>query len=449
MRTVRSTPGLAVLSMVPRMMVFRDPRIVAVDPSDCVAGSGCIASSGSSRLTCRGMPQKSDHMFVRANSRTSTGGRCFRVLLLLAAAALCCGCAPLQNWLHNGLKVGPEYLRPATPVAQEWIDFNEPRVISDAHGVDHAAWWRTFGDPVMDNLVNVAYYENLPLRVAGLRVLEAQAQRAIAAGLFFPQTQQAFGNYQRIQISKAGSSIGIDPNGLPIPRAFDNWTSGFNVGWELDVWGKFRRNLESAEANLDASVENYDDVLVCLIADTATAYVEMRNFQQRLDYARDNVKSQMGSLEIADARFRAGATSKLDVTQAHANVGQTKALIPILESGLRQANNRLCVLLGTPPRDLRPELGSGPIPSAPADVVVGIPAELLRRRPDIREAEREKWQSKAHKSALPPPSCFPPSPSAVPSIGRRRPSATCSARPRTQARSRPVSTGTSSITDAS
>lgn len=305
---------------------------------------------------------------------------------LVALVAACSGCGSIGSWVQNGFKVGPEYCRPAVPVADAWIDFNDPRVISDQYGVDNCAWWYVFNDPVMAGLIQTSYTQNLPLREAGLRVLEAQAQRDIAAGLLFPQSQTAFGNYQRIQFSRNGNSFG-GATALP-KRAFDLWSTGLSVAWEVDVWGRFRRNIETADALVDASVEDYDDVLVCLIAETAAAYVDVRESQQRLEYARANVAAQQGSLQIAEARFRNGAVSELDVTQAKSNLGQTEALIPFLEILLRQSNNRLCVLMGMPPRDLLPELGPAPIPATPSDVVVGIPADLIRRRPDVRAAER-------------------------------------------------------------
>jgi NodT family efflux transporter outer membrane factor (OMF) lipoprotein len=309
---------------------------------------------------------------------------CFRYGCLIAVVSLT-GCAEFKQWMHNG-KVGPEYRKPVAPVAYEWIDFNDPRVISQQNSVNGGAWWQSLNDPVLDQLVAQSYDQNLSLRAAGMRVMEARAQRGVAAGLLLPQFQEAFGSYDRIQVSSKGNSVGLPA--LPV-RAFDFWSTGWNVGWELDVWGRFRRNLESAEANLDASIEDYDDILVCLVAETAAAYVEMREFEQRLAYARENVKTQQGSLELAESRFRNGRTSELDVTQAKSNLAQTEALVPVLKKGLRLANNRLCVLLGTPPRDLQPEIGPAPIPAAPAEVIVGIPAELLRRRPDIRRAERQ------------------------------------------------------------
>jgi NodT family efflux transporter outer membrane factor (OMF) lipoprotein len=295
------------------------------------------------------------------------------------------GCSEFKNWVRTH-KVGPEYRKPVASVSQEWIDFNDPRVISEQQSVNECAWWHTLNDPQLNQIVMQSYEQNLSLRAAGMRVMEARARRGVAAGLLFPQSQEAVGGYSRVQVSERGNAFG-----LPIvsDRAFDFWSTGLNVGWEVDVWGRFRRNLESADANLDASIEDYDDILVCLIAETAAAYVEIREFEQRLVYVRQNVESQKESLKLAQSRFRNGLTSELDVTQAESNLAQTEALIPLLEIGLRESNNRLCVLTGTPPRDLQPELGAAPIPASSSEVVVGIPAELLRRRPDIRRAERQ------------------------------------------------------------
>ena len=308
--------------------------------------------------------------------------------LLLLVIPLASGCAHLGDWLHNGFKVGPDYREPPVLVADEWIDFNEPRVISDASGVDEATWWQNFNDPVLDELVLTAHQQNLPLRVAGLRVLEAEAQRGIAAGGLFPQSQEAFGNFEQTQRSELGYSASLPPS----VRSLGVWTTGFNASWELDVWGRFRRGIESADANLDASIKNYDDVLVTLIADTAATYVELRAFQQRLRVNRANVQMQEKSLQLATRRYNNEIVTKLDVTQAQTSLHQTKALAPVLKRGLRMANNRLCVLLGVPPRNLVDELGNTggeTIPAPPEQVVVGIPADLIRRRPDVRRAERE------------------------------------------------------------
>jgi NodT family efflux transporter outer membrane factor (OMF) lipoprotein len=302
------------------------------------------------------------------------------------------GCAytgRLRDYVHNGFKVGPEYCKPAAPVADAWIDSYDDRIHAELP--DHREWWTVFNDPILTELVYGAYEQNLPLRVAGLRVLQARAQRGIAVGSFFPQAQEMFGSYTHQTLSKE-----VFPGNLPdAARSASTWQNSFDMVWELDFWGKFRRNIEAADANLDASIEDYDEILITLIAETASTYIDYRVLQQQLEYSQANVKIQEGSLDIAAARFKAEQTSGLDVTQAKANLQDTKRLIPVLENQLRITNNSLCILLGIPPRDLSPELGSRSIPlSEEKDIeekaiAVGVPANLLRRRPDVLRAERE------------------------------------------------------------
>jgi NodT family efflux transporter outer membrane factor (OMF) lipoprotein len=301
------------------------------------------------------------------------------VVASAATTLLATGCG-LQQWVDNGFKVGPNYSRPPAPTASAWIDFQDPRVKSEPR--DLSEWWRVFNDPALDSLIETAYQQNLTLRVAGSRILEAQAVRGIAAGSIFPQTQQAFGEYTRNKLS--------DKVANPAPNHwFQNWEGGLTASWELDVWGRFRRAIEAADAELDASVENYDDVLVILLADIATNYVQYRTFQERLLYARQNVEIHTKAYQLAVDKFQAGATTERDVHQAKQVLEQTRATIPALEAGLRQANNALCVLLGMPPENLNKLLGDqGMVPVVPADVGVGVPADLIRRRPDIRRAER-------------------------------------------------------------
>jgi len=297
------------------------------------------------------------------------------------AVLLAClpGCTSMCQWWHNGGKVGPEYCPPAVQVAEDWIDSDDVRVRSESAG--HDPWWTVFNDPVLETLVANAYEQNLDLRTAGFRVLEARAQRAITAGNLLPQSQQAFADYARRQTAQR---IGMPAAG----QSFSIWDAGFNLAWELDFWGRFRRAVEAADADLNASIENYDDVLVTLLGDVGLTYVEIRTLQTRLEQVRANAEAQRGSMRIAEARFREGATTKLDVFQAQNNLAQTESVIPTLEIALRQANNRLCILCGIRPRDLQEELDTGPIPVAPSEVAMGIPGDLLRRRPDVRRAER-------------------------------------------------------------
>jgi NodT family efflux transporter outer membrane factor (OMF) lipoprotein len=240
-----------------------------------------------------------------------------------------------------------------------------------------------FNDQTLNGLIQTAYQQNLTLREAGARILEARAQLGIARGNLFPQEQFAFGDYSRIKASQNAAN--------PLLTAwFSDWDSGLGGSWELDFWGRYRRAIEAADAELDASVENYDDVLVILLSDVAANYVEYRTFQQRLTYARTNADIQRRSFQLSTDKFEDGLVTERDTQQARQNLEQTEALIPALEIGQRQAANRLCVLLGMPPRDLDAILGPGSgVPIAPPDVVVGVPADLVRRRPDVRRAERQ------------------------------------------------------------
>ena len=306
--------------------------------------------------------------------------RIFLIVVLVSFSAG--GCTSVGDYFRNGLKVGPEYCPPPAKTAHDWIDA-EDQQLSTAPA-DLAGWWSVFQDPMLDRLMEMAVRQNLTLREAGCRVLQARAARAITAGNLFPQQQEAFGAEARNAVSMAV------PNAQFLnQRFYDQWDAGFNLSWELDFWGRFRRAIEAADADLDASVANYDQVLVTLLADIASTYVEIRTLQERIVLIRENIKLQRETYIIADARYRGGQVSELDVDQAASNLAQNEAVIPRLALQRREASNRLCVLLGVPPVDLKAILGEGPIPDVPAELVVGIPADLLRCRPDVRRAERE------------------------------------------------------------
>jgi NodT family efflux transporter outer membrane factor (OMF) lipoprotein len=302
----------------------------------------------------------------------------YRPWFFLALAMCCCGCTPLTEYVQNGFKVGPNYRKPIAAVASDWIDASDKRVRTDSD--DLSKWWTVFNDPVLNDLICDAYNQNLTLRAAGYRVLQARAQLGIAVGAIFPQAQAMTGDFSR----EASSG----QNGSGAQNFFSRWNYGFTLSWELDFWGRFRRAIESNSASLDASVEDYDDVLVTLLGDVATAYVQYRTAEERIKYATRNANIQKKVLDITQASFDVGKATKVDVNQAESTLYQTQAGIPELEITLRVASNQLCILLGIPPQQLRDRLGKASIPQAPADVVVGIPADLLRRRPDVRKAER-------------------------------------------------------------
>jgi NodT family efflux transporter outer membrane factor (OMF) lipoprotein len=279
------------------------------------------------------------------------------------------------------LMVGPDYRRPAPPVASAWLPANAARIGPSSEPI--GPWWESFGDPVLTALIVEAYRQNPSLQAAGVRVVEAQARRGIAIGTLFPQTQNAVGAYSR---NVASENLG----NVPIDRGFDDFLAGFDVAWELDVWGKFRRGIESADAQLLAAVANYDDVLVSLLAEVAANYIGIRTAQEELDVARRNAELQRSSYDIAARRAQAGAVSDVDPAQAATLLHATEAQIPFFQAQIEAQAATLSALLGVPPRQVAELVSDAParIPRPPPEVAIGIPADLLRRRPDVRRTER-------------------------------------------------------------
>ena len=303
-------------------------------------------------------------------------------LLVVACALAMSGCTSWGQYWRNNMMVGPAYLRPPAPVENEWIDAGDPQVrsMSDVESL----WWEQFDEPVLNGLVLQAYEGNLSLREAGFRVLAARAAYNITVGGFFPQSQGAIAAYDRWILSRNVGALSALGN-----NSFSIWQTGFNLSWELDVWGRLRRTIESAEGKYQASVEEYDGVLVTLIADVAQRYVDYRIASKQVADLRRLAAIQRQSLELATNRFQGGITSELDVSQATLNLAQTEAAIPGYEQQARTAANALCTLLGVPPEDLAGRLGAADIPVSPPALEAGIPADLLRRRPDVRAAERK------------------------------------------------------------
>ncbi|MEN8686635.1 MAG: efflux transporter outer membrane subunit [Desulfuromonadales bacterium] len=280
----------------------------------------------------------------------------------------------LITLLGGCISLGPDYQRPEAEVEADWLDAEDSRVTSEP-ATDPKWWESAFQDPELDKLVEAALQQNLTLRSAGLRVLQSQQQLAIAVGNQYPQQQQATGSASR----QKDSDI-----------IFNNYNLGLNLGWEVDFWGRFSRQVESASANLDASVADYDGALVSMVSQAANNYILIRTYQERIEVASNNIKLQAESLRIAQAKFDAGAVSELDVDQAESLLNNTKATISSLEVSLQQFKNALAILLGNPPQEFNGLLSEkGMIPAAPADVALGMPQDLVRRRPDVRAAERQ------------------------------------------------------------
>jgi len=315
----------------------------------------------------------SDPELRRAPGACAAGWRhCIRAVQWISLMLVLAGCT----------MVGPDFVKPKASVLDQWQEADGAALARKP--AEWIQWWEIFQDPVLNQLIVAAYQNNYDLKIAGLRVAEARAQLGIAVGNLYPQKQQANGGatYNSASKNAAGTAAG------DLLRYWE-YDVGASVSWELDFWGKFRRAIESADANLLGSIAAYDNVLVLLIAQVADTYVALRTAEEQLRVARDNVALQSRSLAISEARFRGGDVDELDVQQARTQLLATQATIPPLEIALQQAHNALSTLLGRPPGSLDAILGPRPgrIPAAPPALATGAPADLLRRRPDVRQAE--------------------------------------------------------------
>ena len=272
---------------------------------------------------------------------------------------------------------------PAAPIADKYIGATDRSIRPT--GQDYQDWWTGFHDPTLNQLIQIAYNQNLTLLSAGTRVLQARALLGIAIGVAYPQVQQGTGSLIYNRTSAATPLAG--PNAKPAYF----WTNslGLQAAWELDFWGKFRRGVESADGVYLASIASYDDVLLSLLGDVSATYIGIRATEQQIAIVHSNVRKQEQSLRIAKAKYQGGGANELDVFQATNVLEQTRAAIPQLTIQLQQGQNALCVLLGIPPQSLGSLLAQSTarIPSPPRTIAIGIPADLLRRRPDVRAAE--------------------------------------------------------------
>ena len=281
----------------------------------------------------------------------------------------------------TGCLVGPDYQPPQMQVPDVWSGPTgaQPTPV-DVQDLVH--WWTTFNDPALTSLVDRAVAFNLDLKLAEARIRQARAARGIAVAGIGP-TVNASGAVVRSRsaVTTSNGTEGVISN---------LYQTGLDSSWELDIFGGTRRNIEAADADLQAAVEDRRDVLVTLTAEVALNYIDLRAFQQRTDIARKNLKAQEHTAELTRKRFEAGFVGRLDVANADAQVATTASLIPLLESSARQAIYSLGILLGREPAALLEELTpAAVIPAAPPEVPAGLPADILRRRPDIRRAEAQ------------------------------------------------------------
>jgi NodT family efflux transporter outer membrane factor (OMF) lipoprotein len=275
--------------------------------------------------------------------------------------------------------VGPDYIPPEVSTPPQWTAELEGGLT--AKRVDTQAlanWWTTLHDPILSDLIERAVAGNLDVKEARARIREARARRGVSQADRFPTIDTTGSASQNRSSEEAGSG-----------ETRELYAVGFDASWELDLFGSVRRSVEAAEADLQASKEDLRDVLVSLLAEVALNYVEVRSFQTRVSITEANLNKQEETYNITQWRFQAGLTTQLDVEQAKYNLEQTRSQIPTLQTKLEQARNRLAVLLGQHPGFLNDALaGKKAIPVAPFEVAVGVPADVLRRRPDVRRAER-------------------------------------------------------------
>jgi NodT family efflux transporter outer membrane factor (OMF) lipoprotein len=276
--------------------------------------------------------------------------------------------------------VGPDYKSPDMAAPDLWSS-NLRRGLSAAEPEAQALaqWWITLGDADLSNLAERAVAGNLDLQIARARIREARARRGIAEAGLFPSLDLG---------GSATVSRGSEETGAGLRREL--YRAGFDSSWEVDVFGGVRRSVEAAEGDLEARIADYQDVLVSLLAEVALNYVEARTFQTQLQAAEENLKAQAETLQLVEWRYAAGLVNSLDVEQAKSNLESTRAQLPRFRSNIEAAKHRLAILLGIFPGMLEAQLAARkPIPEAPLEVAVGVPAEVLRRRPDVRRAERQ------------------------------------------------------------
>ena len=284
--------------------------------------------------------------------------------------------------LIGGCMVGPDFKPPPAKVPPAWVGVTNSGAAAASAATsapaDLTAWWKKFNDATMVSLVNEALRANLTVQLAQSRLRQARASRGIVAGPFWPWLT---GN--------AGYSHGA----TGAAHGSDTFQTGLDATWELDFFGGTRRNIESAGANIVAARENLSDAQVTVCAEVALNYINLRAIQEQIAIANDNLKSEQRTAVLTRRRLAAGFVSALDVANAEAQVATTASAIPVLETSARQTIYGLSILLARPPADLVDQLSlAGPVPLTPPEVPVGLPSDLLKRRPDIREAEAQ-WHA--------------------------------------------------------
>lgn len=279
--------------------------------------------------------------------------------------------------------VGPDYVRPDTSLSTTWhSELKGGLIAGELNPQTLAAWWTTLNDSELSRLIDRAVSGNLDLKKARARVREARARRGIAKAGLFP-TLDASGSATWTESSNDTGTNRTSETGTL-------YTASFDAGWEIDIFGGVRRSVEAAEADIGASQEDFRDVLVSLLAEVALNYIDLRTFQSRLAIAESNIEAQNETYQLTLWRNQAGLSDELAVQQARYNLENTRAQLPTLRTGKEEAMNRIAVLLGEQPGKVHSQLEQRvSMPVIPLKLAIGIPANVLRNRPDVRRAERE------------------------------------------------------------
>jgi NodT family efflux transporter outer membrane factor (OMF) lipoprotein len=342
--------------------------------------------------------------------------RIANLVAVAATAAIAAGCM-----------TGPDYKRPDLPLPNQW---NEPMDGGlSAKAPTQEEWWASFGDPALESLINRAAAGSFDLKIAEARIKQARAAEDIVGAALLPQVNSNAA-YQRLQTRKietpkpkggsmtlssrglsvagtlpgplgttlgivpdltggGGTSVSVSPGAKAPERQSDLFQAGFDASWELDVFGGIRREKEAARADTEAAAEVQRDIFISVAAEVARNYFNLRSAQNRLDTALQNIEIQQQALNLASAKFKAGLTSELDVKTAEAQLAATRSSVPAFETAIQMSIHRLGVLIGAEPGALQQELSpKAPLAKNPPDVPVDMPADILRRRPDVRASER-------------------------------------------------------------
>jgi multidrug efflux system outer membrane protein len=283
--------------------------------------------------------------------------------------------------IGTGCRVGPDYKKPEMKVPTEFVS-TSPNVEAGVSG-DLSTWWTNLDDPVLNSLVDKVMRGNLDLKVAGDRIAQARAIRGIVSASDKPE----------IDVDASAMRESYSLNSLFGPflpsRRYNDYIIGFDARWELDLFGKTARSVEAAEADIDAAQENRRAVMVAMSAGVAKQYILVRQLQKQIEVAKNNIQIQQNTLDVIEQRFKAGLVNNLLLQQAKAQLEVTRSVLPDLDTALQQAIHRISILTGQEPRALEKQLTAvGPIPATKPMVPIGLPSELLTRRPDIRAAER-------------------------------------------------------------